>query len=278
MTQDIREKINLTFFREKKFIILNLKNIFIETEHLIKFFHSVTKFIIESNVDYVLHDSLSKISIRRHSNVDVIQIYIGIAKDFVRNRIYNLFKYRMTTNFSCYLRISDKKEKFTKKIISQYLLMNSLNQAIKKKNIWFTLSMITKLQKNDAIMKTANKHRILKQKNWKLWIRTCERYWIDKIKWKYEIVTRTWDLKKIIFFTIHDFDEILEIADFRRLIMFLNFHEILEKKSETSKTTSIFWDEHLLRSSKNLWIDFKKILNQKTKRRHENAFFSKKKY
>ena len=165
VTQNIREEVGLTPPRGGKPITLNLKNIFIETGHLIKFLHPVTKFIIESNADYVLHDPPPEVSIRRHSNVDVIQVYIGIAKDFVRNRVYNLFKYRMTASLSCYLRISDKKKKFTRAESPQYLLINSLGQAIKEKNIWFTLSMATKLQRDDAAMKAANKHRVFKQRD-----------------------------------------------------------------------------------------------------------------
>ena len=125
---------NLISFRDEKFKTLNLDDTIFKIEHLIRFFHSIAKFVIENDANFILHNSSSKVSMRRHLNVNAIQMYVEIIKNNVFNRIYNLFKYKILTNFSCYFRISDKKKNSQKKIVTIFV-----NEFIKtndqKKNL-----------------------------------------------------------------------------------------------------------------------------------------------
>ena len=113
--QNIRKKLNLILSRDEKFKKLNLNETIFKIDHLIKFFHSIVRFVIKSDLNYVMHDSFSEISVRRHFDVNVIQIYIEVFKNCVLNWIYNFFQIQNIDRVFVLFTNIKQKNKFTKK-------------------------------------------------------------------------------------------------------------------------------------------------------------------
>lgn len=229
VVQDLRKKMTLTASKEGKPIKLTVNEQTLIIDHLIRLMSLKTRFVVERETHFIILEFMSEMSMRKITKTFVIQTYIEVFKNITLNRIYNRKKWKIMTGFSCFLRISDKKHRITKKELSQYLLMNFLDRVIKEEYIWFKKNMTEKIERNTATLKAANKHRELKAQNWKTWIRDCENYWVKKIAWKYHTVVRIYGVEGITFLIDHFFESLLKLMSSINNSYPQDFHEQISK-------------------------------------------------
>jgi hypothetical protein len=145
--------------RETVKTIAHLDRIY-KVDHVIKYLHFATRFRVEEQLRNFIIEEFSKKSTRFIFNSDIVRIFVEIAIDTARNKIWKekVRAFRIVFEKNCYLMILDKKkisdhdyiEDLNKIIVTQlsYHLTDKFESRIVEQHVWFNQKFVTKKERD----------------------------------------------------------------------------------------------------------------------------------
>lgn len=222
------EKLKMISSVDEHFILISFGDDILEIEQIIKLLHPFVRFIVIRDVEIIVLEIFSISSSRLQTNKNIIKVFVELAKNFKKNRIYkNSKNHKIVTKKSVYLRINDKKNKKIAKKSLSYDFIDSYGVNFKKENVWFIQKYTEKEKKNKTTLRTVNEHREKKDRAWKKYLKNAKSFWIERIIWKWKLIQTIWGFPGIIFPTDHSKEEMFDAANSKVMSYSQKFHEVM---------------------------------------------------
>ncbi len=220
-------------------IIVNIRDKSYHTEYIIKYLHSVARFIIRDVITFLFSTESSLKSVKSTFNSSLTRIYCELVRNNKRNKKWKS-KVKVIVEKSCFISVLDKKTtenllmtNSNAEIDSNFHFIDNYDSKIAEANIWFIQSMSIRKKRREVALHFARQHYQWKIKATIKYNKDCKNYVMKRIDWEWKLLNSVLKHFDLQWSSVVSFVRILQLTNsFRIRLINDDYRKLIEEKND----------------------------------------------